>query len=320
MIRLLVLASFAAALAAQQPVPPPNPQGTEESNQGDEGTRRKKEAELRGEIADEGKEAMLAKELDALNRLTPEERLARNVTHGFGSFARVHTGLKPSRLMPGQTGKLTIIVAFLGDTVVPSPPPVTMLSATQQGALTMGAFAFQPAKEAKLAKGFVGRPVYDNYLAIELPVTVAASAAMHSKHPVKVDFQVDLYSGTSGTVMGRFVDSAAHVVEVGPSPDPAVSFANPPANGGTAAPEPRGHAAEETREPVRSAEPEPAPIRAADGDDVAVAPAPVAPQDRSGGGSPIPEVEATGGFSPMLLIGGGAVVLLVLVMLLARKR
>jgi hypothetical protein len=247
--------------------------------------------------------------------LTPEQRLERNIITGASALCRFQASVTPPRLLPGQTGILRIVASLQGDAVIPSPAPLEVLSGPNQGPITLGASTIRPAAPGQLAKAYLGRPVYDNYAVLEMPVTMGMEAELGKKHQVKVDLKFDLFSGTSGTVFGRYLDHATAEIEVGSSPVPVAGAApaalpstpaanevpvtSPPAAG------PAGDAAGATG-PVQGhviapAEPAPSPV--------AVAPTP----------NVLPTASAEGELPPFLLIGGGALLLVVVLLFVRRK-
>jgi hypothetical protein len=298
-MRLLVgIVCFAAGLVGQGEVERADPSGEEEA-----AIRAKMEAreKMRGD--------------DDAN-LTPEQRLERHIITGASSMCRFHASVTPPRLLPGQTGILRIVASLQGDAVIPAPAPLEVLASQQQGPVLLGGHEIRPAGLGQLAKGYLGRPVYDNYLVLEMPVTMGNEAELGKKHQVKVDMKFDLYSGTSATPIGRFLDHATAEIEVGASPVPAVGRQGRPPSaaadqgGPEQAPRPAALGNE--------APPSAAPIRGT----VAVpveTPVERGAQAAERAADPPPPGAGDDGLPTFLLVGGGAL-LLVVVLLLARRR
>ncbi len=252
--------------------------------------------------------------------LTPEQRMARNITSGASAYCRFSASVAPAKLLPGQSGTLRVLAALQGNTVMPAPAPMELVAPAQQGALVLGPIVAQPASPGRLAAAYVGRPVYDNYAIFELPVTMAADAAMGSKHIASVDMKFDLFDGGTAQPIGRFLDRVSLEIEVGSVPDPAVQgFAAPvvepapdAASAPKTAPTSSADAAAGAGKPSLLAGnvvvPEPAP---------ALAPAAADPAESADAARPV--VQPSAGLPMPLLVGGGAVLLLVLAMLLRRK-
>jgi len=187
--------------------------GREADVRGAEVERRMKEGKgMRGE----------AGEKEAEENLTPEQRLARNITSGAGAYCSFQVSVVPAKLMPGQSGTLRVLAALRGNTVLPSPAPLEMVGPTAQGSLTLGALSPLPAGPGRLAAAYLGRPVYDNYAVFEVPVTMAGDAALGSKHVAAVDMRFDLFDGNTAQAIGRFVDRVSMEIEVGRVADPDV--------------------------------------------------------------------------------------------------
>lgn len=299
--RLLVgIVCFAAGLVAQGEVERADPSGEEEG-----AVRAKMEMREKMRGADDA-------------NLTPEQRLERNIISGASSMCRFHASVTPPRLLPGQTGVLRIVASLQGDAVIPAPAPLEVLASPQQGPVLLGGHEIRPAGIGQLAKGYLGRPVYDNYLVLEMPVTLGNEAELGKKHQVKVDMKFDLYSGTSATPIGRFLDHATAEIEVGASPVPAVDRTARPRS-------------DENREQEA---PLPAPRGGVLGNEPPTATGPIrgnvvvpseAPADTGGidAGRDAGELPGPGtsddGIPPFLLFGGMAL-LLAVVLLLARRR
>ncbi len=275
-----------------------------------EGLRTRQKGE-KGQTGEVDKEA-------ADERLTPEQRLARNITSGASAYCQFVATVKPAKLMPGQSGTLRIVATLQGDAVIPSPAPLELTPAPSQGPVQLGTHTLRPAEAGRLAKGYLGRPVYDNFAVLEVPVTMAADALLGSKHVVAVDLKFDLYDGSSAQVIGRFLDRAATEVEVGLTPDPAVQ-------GGRRRDQQPSGASEPAPVVTSQAAPATLPETPLTGNVlVAREPVPVAPAEtesapRSNAANTLPSAAEDESFPPFLLVGGGVLVL-GLVVLLARKK
>lgn len=253
-----------------------------------------------------------------LKNLTPEERLARNITAGAGAYCRFTTSVREGKLMPGQSGTLLVTATLQGAAVMPSPPPIELLAPSQQGLATVGALAVRPADIARLAPGYAGRLVYDNYVVFELPVTLSSEAQIGKKVPVVIDLKFDLYDGASAQPIGRFVDRATAEIEVGAEPKPAVSM-------------PASAPATPPVEAVGGAPVEPAKLQREGGPSnpaavggsamTSVAPSGASPEAPDAGVTEhsLPSVGDSDGLPLWPILAGGGLVL-VLVLVLARKK
>jgi len=306
----IVIACLSALLTAQR--------GGEEGS-AEEQVRLKRQAMQEGnDVKDNGEKGDPD---NAWEKMTPEQRLNHNIRHGASAYCRFMMSVKPAKLMPGQSGTLIVTAILLGQAVLPAPAPLEVLSAPQQGLLTLGSPAFRPAAPGKgLAQGYVGKPVYENYAIFEVPVTMGTEAVIGRKLPIALDLKFDLYDGVSTQPVGRFTDRATTDIEVGQVADPSVirgvhtagsttgARGAEPEQGSDAALVPGATPAKgktlEAAAPMSAPSeehPTPAALPVASGS------APPADED---GGLPLP---------PALLIGGGVVLLVVLLLVLKRR-
>lgn len=273
-------------------------------------------AGAKGGLTEEQEKQRALREEEELKNLTPEQRLARNITSGAGAYCRFTTSVREGKLMPGQSGTLLVTATLQGAAVMPSPPPVELTAPAQQGVVTLGALAVRPADIARLAPGYAGRPVYDNYVVFELPVTLSPEAQVGKKVQAVIDLKFDLYDAASAQPIGRFVDRALADIEVGAEPNPQVSLpaaSAPPvathaAIGGAPA---EGKPEDRLVEPSAALGGNALP-RTVSGDNTPPTPAPVASDS-------LPVVLDSEGLPLWPIVGGGGLVL-VLVVLLARKK
>lgn len=317
LLRLLcVVAALTFALPAQK------------EGEDDRGAARRERNKIRAaHTADPGdkgdEEASERERKEEWEKLTPEERLQRSTTHGAGAYCRFVAAFKPAKLMPGQSGVMVVTAVLQGLAVLPAPAPLEVISAAQQGSVSLGAPAFLEAEPGKLAKGYLGRPVYDNTATFEIPVRMAADARLGDKQPVSVDMRFDLYDGNTAMAVGRFIDRATATVEVGQVLDPVVTGLPAASAPKAAAPAGVPAGAEAVRGggdtvPVTTATPTGvagvAPLAVTSGEDpVAAARTPV-----PAAGAPLHDAE---GAIPMpFLVGGGVLVLGVLGLLVLRAR
>jgi hypothetical protein len=278
--------------------------------------RAEAKAKAGGKEVPEGEEKSEREE--DLKNLTPEERLARNITSGAGAYCRFTTSVREGKLMPGQSGTLLVTATLQGAAVMPSPPPIELVAPSQQGVATVGALAVRPADIARLAPGYAGRPVYDNYVVFELPVTLSPEAQIGKKVPVVIDLKFDLYDGASAQPIGRFVDRATAEIEVGAEPKPLVSM--PAAAAATPPAEAVGGAPVEPAKPQKeAASANPAALGGSAMS--SVVPGAVPPESPAAGAtdSPPPPVGDSDGLPLWPILAGGGLVL-VLILMLARKR
>lgn len=291
-----------------------------QSGEGQEELIRRKRAAA-GEVVesqDGSKEAGKPSPDESWEKMTPEQRLNHNIRHGASTYCTFTATPKPARLMPGQSGIIVVTAILRGDAVLPAPATLEVLSPPQQGLATLGAPSFRPAEAGKLAKGYLGRPVYDNWAIFEVPVTMSTEAVVGKKQPIALEMRFDLYDGNSAQAVGRFIDRTSTEIEIGLALDPAVAAGRrAPAvvptgesTSPTAAASSDAQAGRKPAEPSRHVEA--APV-ASTGDSGAASPA-------VGRTEEFPAVAEEEGVVPMpLLLGGGALVIALLLLLLRRK-
>lgn len=250
----------------------------------------------------------------ALANLTPEERLERSMRRDGSSFCRFVASVRPSRLLPGQTGTMFVTAILQGNAVLQAPSPIAVTSPTVQGLVSLGGSSLREAAPGRVAPAYLGRPVYDNTAILEIPVTMASHAKLGERQSVRVDLKFDLYDGTTTQVIGRFLDRAATDIEVGLAADPSLA-----ARAAVTRPAEEVQVAAAHTNTDAQAAVAPAENHSLQGNDVVPAAAVV-----NGGSEPVrmevgdlPEVAATN-YLPLGL-GAAALVLGIVVLLLRRK-
>lgn len=306
---LLLLATLPSLLLAQA--------GEEEA----ERVRRKMQAlQAEGDLKTEEK----GLPDDALEKMTPEQRLNHNIRHGAANLCSFVATPKPAKLMPGQSGVLVVTAILKANAILPAPPPLEMLSGTQQGLVTMGPPAFRPAEPGKLNGFYRGKPVYDNWAIFEVPVTMSPAAEIGRQQPVSLEMRFDLFDANAGQPIGRFIDRVAATIEVGHSADPAAQTVlrstTPGAAAAAAAAAAPGSGEGDDARRTGNAEPPRTVVVAAPPATVAAPESSAAVQPAAGADLPAPELVDDAGSVPLPLLVAGAAAVLALVLLLARRR
>lgn len=244
---------------------------------------------------------------------------------GARGYCRIETSVRPVRLLPGQTGRAFVTLMFEGDAVMSATSTVDVQPLAQPSPLAFGAPVLSPPEPGKLAQAFLGQPVYDNWLVLEMPVTMAEGLPVGSKQNAALTLGFDLASGRTGQPIGRFSERANFVVEVGLVRDPAVARTStqeapggvaPRMDPGTPERQPKDNTAtsavgEQGKQPGGTFAPQVQPTLppVSDSGDSTGA------QSEGGLGSPAPGSQST-----VLIFVGGAVLLLIVVMALMRRR
>lgn len=252
--------------------------------------------------------------------MSSEERLNASIRRDSRGQCRFVAACRPPRLLPGQSGTLLITAILQGSAVLPAPLQMTMTPRVAPDSVLVGDMMARPAQPGVLAKGYLGRPVYENTAVLEVPITMGNGAKIGSKQPVSMDLKFDIYDGTSAQIVGRFVEHVATEVEVGEYIDPVVAGRTPKAN------------TEEPRAPIKVDEPA-APKSAESNTDrepiKVTAPANENPQPDNNKAKDVPEPVESGDLPPttegedgmpIMLIAGGGAFLLIIVLLMMRKK
>lgn len=260
---------------------------------------------------------------DALEKMTPEQRLNHNIRHGAANLCSFVATPKPAKLMPGQTGMLVVTAILKANAVLPAPPPFELLSGAQQGMVTLGSPAFRPAEPGKLNGFYRGRPVYDNWAIFEVPITMSPAAEIGRSMPVSLEMKFDLYDAGAGQPIGRFIDRVAANIEVGHAADPAAQLGGAAARQqSTAATPPQGGTVSSDAEGV--VQRPPAPGRTVTpAAPSSTPPAPHSPDPGAGlpaeSAQPLAVGEEGEGLPVPLLVAGAAVLAALLLLLLRRR-
>lgn len=255
---------------------------------------------------------------EAFEKMTPEQRLNHNIRHGASNYCTFTATPKPAKLLPGQTGVIVVTAILKGNAVLQAPAPLEVISSPQQGLATLGAPTFRPAELGKIEAGYRGRPVYENWLIFEVPVTMASDAVLGRKQPVAMEMRFDLHDGGSAQAVGRFLDRVSTEIEVGLSADPAVAALQRDAAARAGASPVAAPSSAGSDAAVGKTAPVERTVQAA-----AIVPAkdvpqeaPVATQSPS---SPPALAEEDSSLPVPLLVGGGAVLAVLVLLLLRRK-
>src|SRR5262245_60819491 len=163
---------------------------------------------------------------EELAKLPLEERLERTKMRGGArGYCKIEASVRPPRLMPGQTGTAVFTMLLQGDAVIPATAHLLFNPIGGPPNVMLGPVTVQPAKIAKnerIAKAYLGQPVYDNFAILTAPVTLASTLPPNYKPQATAEITFDLYTGSTGAPIGRFVDVASLQIEIGTSPDPVV--------------------------------------------------------------------------------------------------
>lgn len=155
----------------------------------------------RSETEEEEEEELEEWEID-FERRKAAFRPKRN--HSSRGRCRFDWSLQPEQLMPGQTGVLKIMMIMESNAVMRSAADLTASQRAPAGNLALGDMTLGPPRISKLAKAYQGKPIYDDWALLEMPITMAADAPPGSQQAALVEADFELHDGVSGTSMGRY--------------------------------------------------------------------------------------------------------------------
>ena len=303
---LVVLLGSQPALLAQREAESPGGQGVNVSER----------AASRRKMAEKKRAAKGELEESDDRQMTPEELLESRKRRGSRGQCRFVATMRPPKLLPGQSGTLIVTAILQGQSVMQAPNPVEMTPRVSPGFATLGALSARPAPMGTIHQGYLGRPVYENTVIFEVPVSVSSSVKLGETVPVAIDLEFDIYDGDSTRVVGRFIERVQTTFSVAQHVDPPVV----PISAATESVEDDAPAQSSAGDgsPVASGRPdiltgpaatptvEPEPTQHVAADDG---------QDEP----PMPVAPAAGSSRYLLYLGGG-ILLMVVLLSLARKR
>ena len=137
-------------------------------------------------------------------------------------FFSVLGAVRPRRLAPGETGILHVVVTLRPGRVVLPDAHIVLRVKEGKGPWALGSTQLKPARLAEYAKRYAGKPVYDDSIEFEIPLTVAEDAK-HQKVNLVGHVQLDVTDGASGESLGRIAGRLTGQVHIGsPLPRSAV--------------------------------------------------------------------------------------------------
>ncbi len=147
------------------------------------------------------------------------------ITINSNNVCRATVHSNPRRLSPGQSGTLKVLVTLRGDAVALSKSFAELVLDDVRG-FVCGKPGVALAPVSMRAGRFLGKPVHDDYILFDVPVTVADDLETPQNIYVGGLITLDLHDGKTGAEMGRFYTDVAGLVKVG-TPLPHVEVAKP---------------------------------------------------------------------------------------------
>lgn len=180
--------------------------------------------------AQEGDDAVRAqqvKEEGADGGVTDEERMKAElagkeaagqpgVIGGLDRFMLPVTSIEPARIPPGGSGTLVITLALREGAVLAGAPDLELRYSPAQAPAQLGVWALGEPSIGTEEGAFRGKPVYENYAIVRIPLSVDASAA-HGKYQLSASIIARLSDPRLGTALGQFQGPAIGQLVVGPA-------------------------------------------------------------------------------------------------------
>jgi len=111
-------------------------------------------------------------------------------------------GQRPQRIAPGGTGALVVVLALRQRAIIEADELFSVTYSERQGALTLGPWRRRPPGVGKHHDGSRGRPVYDDTIVVEVPLSVDA-AASPGDHRAIVRVSARIHDGEEGRLLGQ---------------------------------------------------------------------------------------------------------------------
>ena len=167
----------------------------------------------------------------------PVPKAPLEVKGAKAGVVRFESSCSPKKLAPGGMGTITVVMAFVGDTVMLDPPPMTFQTEARQASIGLGVPVFRAVKSAGRAPALKGRAAFDDYAIFDVPITVDAYARP-ALYPVKLAFTYQLHDGKTGGTREPYSDEIEIEISVQNPPvaEPEAAALAGPKVGGSSAP------------------------------------------------------------------------------------
>lgn len=182
---------------------------------------------LRAQEGDDAVRAQQVKEDGADGSVTDEERTKAElagkeaggqpgIIGGLDRFMLPVTSIEPARIPPGGTGTLVITLALREGAVLAGAPDLELRYSPAQAPAQLGVWALGEPSIGTEEGAFRGKPVYENYAIVRIPLSVDAAAA-HGKYQLSASIIAKLSDPRLGTALGQFQGPAIGQLVVGPA-------------------------------------------------------------------------------------------------------
>ena len=157
----------------------------------------------------------------------PERVRGHQSEIGGRAYCGVLPGFDPRRFGPGQSGRLSIVLALQSKAVLEPGSEFTLSYEARQGPVRLGEWTRRPARRSKHYSRYADNPVYDETAQIDIPVSVDGGAA-HGNYTLRLRMQTVFHDGVSGEVLAQYEDDIPCRLMVGrPLPSPVARIVAP---------------------------------------------------------------------------------------------
>ena len=134
---------------------------------------------------------------------------------GLDRFMLPVTSIEPARIPPGGTGTLIIAFVMREGAVLATAADLELKYSPAQSPAQLGTWTIDDPKPGTAEGAFRGRPVFENYAIVRIPLSVDAGAA-HGKYPLSASVIAKLADPRLGANIGQFQGPATAQLVVGP--------------------------------------------------------------------------------------------------------
>lgn len=134
---------------------------------------------------------------------------------GLDRFMVPVTSIEPARIPPGGTGTLIIAFVMREGAVLATAADLELKYSPAQSPAQLGTWTIDDPKPGTAEGAFRGKPVFENYAIVRIPLSVDAGAA-HGKYPLSASVIAKLADPRLGANIGQFQGPATAQLVVGP--------------------------------------------------------------------------------------------------------
>ncbi|MBI5852733.1 MAG: hypothetical protein HZB39_17110 [Planctomycetes bacterium] len=162
--------------------------------------------------AGDGEEDALRRKAELAGKVDPGPA---PIGGGLDRFMVPVTSIEPARIPPGGTGTLIIAFVMREGAVLATAADLELKYSPAQSPAQLGTWTIDDPKPGTGEGAFRGKPVFENYAIVRIPLSVDAGAA-HGKYPLSASVIAKLADPRLGANIGQFQGPATAQLVVGP--------------------------------------------------------------------------------------------------------